>query len=146
MLNIVAKWLVVLHWENILLYVHKSRKETLTEPEILLCMVNLSSHGGKGKRDRGKAKQQKARREQEMVDCDTFARRKRKSQARWPMAAEQREDKNAGMALKGRTLWSLSLWIIPFHRLMFCRRHPQRETDKHTNKLLLWQKQCFSKL
>lgn len=63
-------------------YVHKSRKETLTEPEILLCVVNLSSHGGKGKRDIGKAKQQKARREQEMVDCDTFARRKRKSQAR----------------------------------------------------------------
>lgn len=29
------------------------------------------------------------------------------------MAAEKSEDKNAGMGLEGRTLWSFSLWIIP---------------------------------
>lgn len=78
------------------------------------------------------SKATKARREQEMVDCNTFARRKRKSQARWPMAAQEREDKNAGMGSESRALWSLSLWIIPFHRLIFCRRHPQREREADT--------------
>lgn len=51
--------------------------ETLTEPEIKLCMVNLGSHGGKEKRSEER-QATKALREPEMFEGTTFADIKRK--------------------------------------------------------------------
>lgn len=104
-------------------------------------MVNLSSQERQGKKGRRQSRQQRHEENRRWSTTTGLPGRERESsRGRWPMGAGKWEDKNAGMGLKSRTQWSLSLQIIPFHRLIFRRRLP---LNTHINRLLFKWQECF---
>lgn len=87
-------------------------------------MVNLSSHGGKGKRDRGKAEQQRhgENRRWLIVTCLLGERESDSKGDQW----QQRKEKTRMLGWVWRATPSDIFLCGSFHWLIFCRHNTQR--------------------